>query len=425
MAKKITIALLIILGLAIRIWLVPKFVVGDFLSYMDWGKGVWDYGIRNLYFGKIAWEHSGPNYPPLSVLLFAALDWLWQHKYVLAQMHNVIKIPPSFFIIYFYKYGNLLLFKLPVILADLGISIIIYKLVLKLTKSANKAILGMTLYFLNPITIFVSGAWGQTDSLVALFGIISFLLLLRKKIPLAVLTFFIGVNFKPSWGIFFPFFIYLIFLAKPKIKDIAISAGLVIVSYFLIYWPFAGDNIFSFSRDLLFGRLILPTGVGGKASNSAFDFYTIFLKIDRDFYDARILGILPAYWVGYISLIATNYFAYTLTKSKKDMYVRVFSGLVIIGLGYFFFGVNMLERYFFMALIPLIILAVYNMRSLIESVVLCLLFFANIIWSFFRRGSDEVDHLFTDYGFALIKVISLVEIFIYLRLSKRLLDEKN
>jgi len=425
MSKKVIISLIIFLGLAVRLWLVPKYIVGDLVLYMDWGRAVWDFGARNLYFGDIAWEHSAPNYPPLAMVIFAGLDWLWEHKYFLAQAHNVIKIPPAFFIVYFYKYGNLLLFKLVPTLCDLGVSIIIYKVLLGLTKNTKKAMLGMALYFLNPIAIFLSGVWGQLDSIIALFGILAFTSLVKKKFPLAVILFFIGMNIKPNWGIFIPFFVYMFFALKPKVKDIVLSAVLVVVAYLVLYWPFGGNQTLAFTRDLFWGRFILPLGTVGKASYSAFNFHTIFLKIDRDFYNARILGILPAFSVGYISLIATNFVAYLITRSKKNMYVKVFSGLFVIGLGYFMFGVNMLERYFFPALIPLIILGVYNTKLLFRAGLLSLFFFANIIWSFFRRGSDEIDHLFTNYNFALIKVVSFLEVVVFVGLTKKLLNEKD
>ena len=40
-----------------------------------------------------------------------------------------------------------------------------------------------------------------------------------------------------------------------------------------------------------------------------------------------------------------------------------------------------------------------------------LVFALNILWSFYRRGSDEIDHPFTGNNFLLIRVLSIVNVF--------------
>src|SRR5512141_127781 len=100
----ISIFFILLAGLLIRTYFVNKVVVGDLLNYVEWGHRFAETGGKNFYFSE-GWYYSVPVYPPVSILTFAAMDVLNQHRYVLAQLHNVIKFPPAVFIVYFYEWG--------------------------------------------------------------------------------------------------------------------------------------------------------------------------------------------------------------------------------------------------------------------------------------------------------------------------------
>jgi len=208
---KVSILLVVLLfvGFAIRIFFVEKVVVGDLLVYTEWGESLMKNGPKDFYFRQ-GWLLSHPVYPPLSQLIFGAAYWLFDHKYFLAELHNLVKFPPAVFIVYFYKYGHILLLKLLSIISDLALSVIIYKLILKLSRNKKKAVFGLMFFLFNPITVFISGAWGQTDSVVALLGILSFLFLYRGNAFLSMLLLFLSLYFKPSWVIFGPFYLFLL-----------------------------------------------------------------------------------------------------------------------------------------------------------------------------------------------------------------------
>lgn len=141
------------------------------------------------------------------------------------------------------------LWKIPAIIADIGIAILIY-LILKnfLKKPSSKALIGSVFYLLNPITIFVSGFHGQTESVWIFFILLSWYLLVVKKrsflssimlglaisfkLPAVLLALgFIGLlqNFKK--GILYFFNVFCIFILS-LIPELIIDADALIKQVF-------------------------------------------------------------------------------------------------------------------------------------------------------------------------------------------------
>lgn len=404
----ILLSIILLAGFVLRIFFVDKSIIGDMLVNAEWGQKIVESGAREQYY-RSDWYYTPPVYPPLSQLVFGAAYYLYDHKYVLSQMHNVVKIPPAFFILYFHKWGYFLLLKLPGILADLGLSVLIYGVVQKLTKDSKKAVMSAAFYALNPLTIFLSGVWGQTDSLVALLAIGSFLLLNSNKVLFSLPLLFLSLYFKPSWAIFIPYYIFLLIIRKPKIKSVLFSLVLTVALFLAITLPFAKENVLVFIWDLFANKIPLPLGAVGKATNSAFNFYSIFYKIDID---------PPPGFIGYIGLILVNAFAFIRTKREKNHLQGLFVGLFTIGIGSFLFMTSMLERYFFPGFIPMVILMFSRPKLLWSLVIMNLIFFANIIWSFYRRTSDEIGRPFVVNNFLLTRILSFVQVFVFIRALK-------
>ncbi len=401
---------IILLGLVARIYFVPLGRRGDIKDYAEWGAKFWEYGPRNFYFDDSKLFTTAPNYPPLGTLVFAGSYWLYDHRYFLAQLHNLIKIPPAFFIVYFYEQGYYLLLKLPSILADLGVGVIIYKVVRDLTKSRVKGLVGMGAYALNPVSVFLSGVWGQTDGLVAFWGLLAFILLAKNKIFYSLIAFWVGIFLKPSWMVLAPLFLFTLIVKRPAwwrvASGMAVSAGI----FFLSLYPFASGRVIDFTRRFLTEKFSFAAAGAARASNSAFNFNTIFQQIDRD--PPNIIG--PAIFA--MIYLGTFWF---LVKRKASMTAMVAS-IFMVGLGGFLFYQSMLERYFFPAFAGMMILLVTERNILGRMILINLTLFANMIWSFYRRGSDELDHLFTNYNFFLIRALSAVNVIGYLSVIKYL-----
>jgi Gpi18-like mannosyltransferase len=402
-AKYLIIFALLLAGFAVRIFFADKSLTGDLLVNAEWGQKLVQFGARDHYF-RNDWYHTAPVYPPFSQLVFGGAFYLFDHKYVLAQIHNIINFPPAAFIVYFYKSGYYLLLKLPGILADLGLSLIIYKVLLKLTKDNKKALIGAAFYIFNPVTIFLSGFWGQTDSFVALLGIGSFLLLNSGNVFASLPLLFLSLYFKPSWAVFVPFYLYLIYLRKPNIKSVFGGIILSLLLFLIITVPFAHGNVFTFTWKLFTEKIPLPFRFIGKASNSAFNFYTIFFRIDID---------SPPRFLGLIFFFILNIYSFFMARREKNKLLGLFAGLFSIGIGNFLFMTSMLERYFFPGFVPMIILMFARPKLFWGLTLMNLIFFANIVWSFYRRTSDEIGRFFVANNFLVIRILSAVGVTIY------------
>lgn len=418
---RILIPLLFLAAFLVRIWFVPYWKTGDVLVFQEWGQKLVKLGPRNFYFNQ-DWYYSFPTQPPLSSLMYGGAFWLFDHKYVLAQMHNSVKFPPAVFVEWFYnmedpvnKNGYLLLLKLPAILADILLSLVIFKVVFDLTKSRERALGATSFYLFNPITIFLAGGWGQPESLVALFGLLAFVLLAQDKVYLSTPLFFISLYFKPTWSIFIPLYIFLLFIWRPKIPHILIGILAVFIIFLGATAPFSGQNILGFTKDVVIHNM-LPSAKGtARASISAFNFHSFVLQIDKSF-DYEKIGIIQARTFGLIVFVLINFFTFSYIKRTQNRMFAAVVALFAIGFGGFLFLTNMLERYFFASFAPIVILLFTKPKILVYILLINIVIFANLIFAFFRRSSDEIGRPFTDHNFLLIRLLSLFSLLSWARI---------
>jgi len=403
-------ALILFLGFLIRYYFAPQFIAesGDIRLYADWGEKLVIYKAINFYKYPV-WYYAPPNYPPLLSLIYGAAYQLNERKYLLAELHNLIRIPPAFFIKFFYIHGYYILLKLPGILADLGLSLLIYKFILEITGKTKVALLGFLFYLFNPVSIFLSSIWGQTDSLIALLGLLSFYTLYKGKLILSLPLLFISFYIKPNWGIFIPLYLYILVAIKPKLKQILVGSLISLIIFILTTAPFS-KNISDFTY-WLFTERILPTAtVAHKASISAFNLYALFLQMDYHPDNQLILKFLPLNIFGYISFGLVNLIVLIYLKGRKLKLEQLVLGLFAIGFGAYLFLTNMLERYFFSAFVPMIVLMFVRPKLLFTGLLINIAVFANVFYAFFRRSKDGLAELFASLYFLPVKVFSALNV---------------
>ena len=94
--------------------------------------------------------------------------------------------------------------KVPPILADIALCAILYQEA-KAQKLSGPAVLAfLTLYLLNPLVIAVGAAWGQADSLMTLFLVLTVLFAVKGKWMAALPCYIVSVLFKPQALMFGP-----------------------------------------------------------------------------------------------------------------------------------------------------------------------------------------------------------------------------
>ena len=418
--KNLILSGLLFFGFLVRIYFVDKFIIvsGDLLLYADWGQKFWEYGSKNFYY-VADWYYAPPNYPPIISLIYAYSYWLYDHKYVLAQIHNIVKFYPSEFIDYFYKNGYYLTLKLPSIIADLAIGIFIYRIILSITNSYKRSLFALSIYLFNPVSILLSSIWGQTDSLIAIIALLSFYLLAKKHFAASVILYFLSLYIKPNWLYLLPLYVYLFVKSKPKLREIIVGGVLTLTLFIISTLPFSKEGVLNFSIWLWRDRLFPTAFVAHKASVGAFNTYAALFKLDYTPDDISVLGI-P------VKII--SYFIYSLTLLGLVVYLRrskfkwesSLSAIFVLGFGVYLFFTNMLERYFFAAFVPLIMLAILKPKIFKYMILINIAVFANLFFSFFRRKYEFIADVFHANNYLLIRIFSLINLFSWFMILKHL-----
>lgn len=408
--KNLLIFIFLILGLLVRVVLVRYGLTGDINAFAEWGMRFWQVGTRDFY-EYLGWYYTFPTQPPLMNLIFGAIYWLSQQN-IFALLHNYLIVFPTSIVLFFGKsvpndpfmftYGYYFFLKLLPILSDLALSLFIFKVVFSLTKDSQKAILALVFYLFNPITIFLSGVWGQVESFVALFGILAFLCIYYKKYFLALPLFFICLYLKPTWAHLAPFYLFVLYQYKPNVRQLVVGGLITFILFILITYPFSGTNFFGFSKDIVLNNMLPMAKGSGKLSVSAFNFYTIFWQIDKIF-TSQVSNAFSVIVYILLNIISINYL-----RQTKDKLTGILLGIFVIGMGSYLFMDNMLERYFFPAFIPMIILSITRTKFLFKFLAINSVLFSNLVYSFYRRSSDEVGNIFTNNNFLVIRALSVV-----------------
>ena len=180
--------LIILLGLFIRLYFVP--IAGFKIDVTDWAS--WSDRLNNVgysnFYSKDIFSDYAPGY--MYVLNF------------LGNIKNLFHLNNSFFY---------MLLKLPAIISDLILGLLIYKEISKYT-SIFYSRLGILFIYLNPALIFNSAIWGQIDSVPILPLFLAIIYLKRKKLILSSLCFGLAFLIKPQSIAILP--VYCLFLNK-------------------------------------------------------------------------------------------------------------------------------------------------------------------------------------------------------------------
>lgn len=175
---RIVLPLMLVAAFMLRLVLSLLFYghVTDINCFMAWGNAALNDGLSNFYTsGMFA------DYPPGYMYICAGLSWLCR----------VLGI----------GYGtNLmaLVFKLPACVADLVSAVFVYKLASRkgLSEAFSLALGALLLYC--PVLMYVSGAWGQIDTLLTLGLVLACWCLQREKRVLAGIVYGLTILMKPQ-----------------------------------------------------------------------------------------------------------------------------------------------------------------------------------------------------------------------------------
>jgi Gpi18-like mannosyltransferase len=244
-----------LLGMFIRIALAPFFIqsydfVHFYYSVLDVAKGINPYEVYDF------------NYPPLMLFIFSFLLFIyfkanlfleginwpsfleWPPLLIKSAVISVtlvgFHVPPPFF--------NLL-FKLPMILADLLVALLLYKIVTITIKNAQLAYRAFLLWYFNPLVIWMSAVHGAFDSIAVLFAILSLYAVSKENFTLSGLSLGFG-----SFTKLYPIFIApLIAILSIKVKKLKFFILGLLSSFAICVWP-----LFPFKLETLSYAILGP-----------------------------------------------------------------------------------------------------------------------------------------------------------------------
>lgn len=195
------------------------------------------------------------------------------------------------------------LVKLPLIASDTVISLLLYKIVMKYRNNEQLALSAVTMWFLNPLVIWISSGWGTFDTLPALFTVIALFLVLEGKFELSAVSLVLAVAMKYYAAVLFVPVIILTFGSRGlkgtlKVISLAICLGAI------MFLPFLTQN-------LGYNSLVVLGNSSG-LFYSGLSFWTAITLFERNFpIDAFSYSLL-------VSSLGVFYYWVWRHRSRKD-----------------------------------------------------------------------------------------------------------
>ncbi len=179
---------------------------------------------------------------------------------------------------------NLLLYKLPMILADLACLFLIAKFFVD--KKLKK--LAQLFWALNPVVIFVSSVLGQVDIFIALLLMLGYYNLKNGKLFTSILLVSLSALIKPI--------------------------GLILLPFFILPKESMGQSLVSSLRSVFLGGVIYVVGILPFLHSNAYKHYALFAdQIGKSTFAGISISagtVIPFFFIG----LVLSYFLYTNNK---------------------------------------------------------------------------------------------------------------
>lgn len=365
-----------ILGLALRLILYPHTFHIDLYSFELWSNDLYQFGFKNFY------SIDKVDYPPgyLYVLWITAKFYYW----MLASSPTLI--PQE------------LLYKLPSMIADVLNAGLIY-LIVKTFASSKKAFVCFLFSLFNPAFILDSTLWGQIDSFLTFFLLLSFYLLITGRVLWSALALSLSQIIKPFAIFSLPFYLIFILRSEDSFKKGLKTVILACAIFFLIttasYIPFVGNHNF---LNFLLERQIAAIDWFGYLTLNSFNFWAPVSimqlgTINKVSDEIIFLGISFGTWgrilFGAIFL-SLAFITQRWLRQSKDKGIFLAFVFTILYIGMFLFLTRIRERHLYFGLSYLIaILPLVSLKSKLALGVFYLTFLANLYFSYHLASNNS------------------------------------
>ncbi|MDD3401116.1 MAG: glycosyltransferase 87 family protein [Eubacteriales bacterium] len=374
---------LVLAGLIIRVVLCAGFRGHDtdIGCWIGWGNRMASGGMSNFY-------SEWCDYPPAYMILLGFIS----------KIASLFKLSSS-------STAGLFIYMIPAFAADVGIAWLCVKICRKLNRTEGFTLLVAGLVILNPAATFLSGAWGQIDSILTLLLLWCFVSLFDNKRLFAGVLYGIAIMLKWQALMFGPALaaVYLLSIKnwKDALKTLA-AVGLALLTMLLISLPCRQSDQTAF---YVVDKFLESSSGYQYASIEAYNFMTLFGGNWAQV-SGKAFGIMPfSYQQLGVMMIALaiaatlGMYAYVhkkqvklgaslLEKRGQIMVIAAFSMFAI-----FTFGHYMHERYVLPIVFFILIAYVYlqDRRLLLSAILVSFSAFANEMFAMFVVSKDAID----------------------------------
>lgn len=408
---------IIVIFIAVALRLAVLFIGyhGDLNNNISWGELAYERGLNGFYGSPDArdWPYSAPNQPPVTLIMFSGIRALWVGiDNSIRYLNQSIQLFPSGLVWFWEKSGMILLVKLPSIIADILMGLLIFNFSKKYLndKDKNKAYILFYIWLFNPLVWYNSSVWGQTDSVVNLLGLFAVMSLLEKRLVIFAISFALSFLFKGSLVVFSPLLLVVALYQRHSFKKwlMAGLAGLLVV-FGVSVWFHPYPDLFVWLFDLYKNR-ILPGEIGYLTAN-AFNMW--FLVSGGNTLDTlSVLGI-PARILGFI-IFGISYL-FIIRKIQKDSgNYSVLFALSLIALSSFLFITRMHERYLYPYFPYATLLLIRFPKTLFPYIILSVIHLFNLYNLFWVPGISPIESMMTTG--VLPQIFSIITIFCFIYL---------
>lgn len=378
--------LIVIVGLTIRLYLAPLAGhSGDLAIVQSWMHSAVEYGVPSSFDKQVEMKFT-PGHGPVAIYIYYAAGRLYQ-KFISPQYE--IRQP-----------AHRISVKLPAILADLWISIMLF-VVFKKTRNNLIGLFAAATYAFHPAAIYTSAFWGQTDSIWVAF-LLSTIVALNYGWYCTVGIFgLLACLHKPQAMIFLPLLVFLL----PWKKEIFLRVINAVMAFLaILLMPFwQHGNILSAVR-----LNTTALGMRSNLSESAYNlWWAIFGEAAKNIKPSVLLLPHLNYQTISIILFLGIYciIVFALRKrlrepSQARMEVILVTASIIAS-AFFLFSMAIHERYLFPFLVFGIPLLFKSYRGVLIYVAISLTFIFNLM---LMLTLTKIAPIFSEYSSAISRV---------------------
>ncbi len=359
------------IALILRLILIFPQYSGDVKNHLAWSNGFLtnSLGFYNRHFPGF----NDPNYPPITIFLFAIFNLLLKGINQLFNFSNnhLAVFPSSLVPLFSSENMQMGFLKLPAVFSDIGIGILLFKVFQK--RQEKYALFLTSLYLFNPAALYVSSVWGQIESIPIFLLLLSLYKTLygqNKRKFLAIPLFVLAALTKQTALWFLPLYLFLWFREinfNEWIKGILSGLAIFITSYL----PFGLDPLSAFRN-----YLSTLSGSSNVVADAAWNLWFFLFRYPAT-PDSVSLGVISVRQAS-ILLLTTILFLLFVYLSAKYSRIRFFNALFIWSLAVFFLQTRVHERHLAPAIVFLLLTPGLSTRFFIDYFLLSVYHMSNL-----------------------------------------------